>query len=115
MSVAVLIYRSPQISAQEWRAFVSSDGLLRLRTEPYTARNPKSGKVIAIPMGEGDSEIQIAGQWLLFLRWRSGSLTTEYEPELELPSNPLRLKLAQVAKQLQATLGTDAGDEALEW
>ena len=115
MSIAIVIYRPSPISLDEWRALVSSDGSLRLRSEPYSARNPKSGDLITIPVGEADAEIQNTGEWVPFLRWCRGSLTTEYESEFEVPSNPVRLKLVQVAKQLHAVLGTDAGDEALQW
>jgi hypothetical protein len=115
MSVGIIIYRSSPISLDDWRSVVSSDSTLRLRSEPYSARNPESGCLISIPAGEADAEIYSAGEWLPFLRWRRGSLLTEYASEFETPTNPVRLKLAQVAKQLGAVLGTDADDEALEW
>jgi hypothetical protein len=115
MSLGIVIYRSSPISLDEWKAIVSSDSDLRLRAAPYSARNPKSGELLAIPAGEADAEIQHTEEWLPFLRWRRGSLTTEYEPEFEVSSNPVRLKLVQVATQLHAVLGTDASDEALEW
>jgi hypothetical protein len=116
MSIGIVIYRSSPISLNEWKAIVSSDSGLRLKAAPYSAPNPESGELLAVSAGEADAEIQdTGGEWLPFLRWRRGSLTTAYEPEFEVPSNPVRLKLVHVAKQLHAVLGTDASDEALEW
>ena len=115
MSIEIIIYRSPSISLDEWRTVVSSDSSLRLRSEPYSVSNPISRELIVIPVGEADAEIQSATEWLPFLRWRQGSLATKYASEFEVASNPVRLKLVQVAKQLHAVLGTDVSDEPLEW
>lgn len=115
MGVEVVIYRSSPISLEEWRGLVLSDSTLRLRSEPYSALNPKSREQIKIAKGVADTEIQRNGEWVPFLRWRRGALIAAYMPEFELSSNQVRLKLVQVAKQLHATLGTDAGDEALDW
>jgi len=115
MSTGIVIYKSPLISLDEWRNLISSDNSLRLRLDPYSACNPKSGERITIPAGEADTEIQVMGQWEPFLHWRRGSLTMKYMPEFETPSNPIRCKLVQVAKKLHAVLGTDVSDEALGW
>jgi hypothetical protein len=115
MSVAILIERSPSITLEEWRSLIAADSDLRMRTEPYFAANPRTGASIQLPLGEADSEIHEDGEWLPFLRWQRGRLAMEYRDEFEDPTNPARRKLVALAKELRAILGTDAGDEALEW
>ena len=90
-------------------------GDLRLRSEPYVAVNPKTGERIQIPAGQADAEIEIEGKWLPFLRFRGGALTTRYRRAFDDPTDPIRARIALVAKQLGAVIGTDAGDEILAW
>ena len=94
---------------------MAADPQLRLRTDPYFAVNPHTGASIRLPLGEADCEFEDSGEWVPFLRWRRGSLVTEWVPEHEKPRNPARNKLVQVARSFQARLGTDAGDEELGW
>jgi hypothetical protein len=114
MSVGILVERSQPIALEEWRAAVSADGNLRIRTEDYFAVNPSSGATIRIRCGEADSEIEAEGEWHPFLRWRQGTLTTEYQDEFENPANPLRRKLVEVSRKLGAVLCTDLR-ESLKW
>lgn len=121
MSVGIILARrGPDgtrvpIPLEEWRRYVSEQADLRLRLEPYVAVNPKTGAKLKLPLGEADSEILLQGEWVPFLRFRKGSLVTEFRPQHDDPSNPERNRIASVATQLGAVLGTDAGDEALEW
>lgn len=115
MSIGIVIRRASSISLDEWRSFVSSDSSLRLRSEPYLARNPSAGKLITFPHGEADAEILSEEVWVPFLRWQRGRLTTEFNSSFEVPSNPIRIRLVQVAKHFGAVLETDASDEALDW
>lgn len=115
MGIGIVIYRSSPISLEEWHAVVASDASLRDRGQPYAATNPKSGELLNIAASEADAEIQVSGEWIPLLRWRRGALVAEYRAEFEAPSNPVRLKLSEVARRLNAVLGTDAGDEALNW
>ena len=115
MSVAILVQRTESITLEEWRGVVAADSHLCMRTDPYFAVNPRTGESIQLPLGEADCEIQEDGEWLPFLRWQRGRLATEYRDEFEDPGNLARRKLVAVAKVLGAVLGTDAGDEALEW
>jgi hypothetical protein len=119
MSVAILIERrgsaASSISLEEWRALVANHSTLRIRGEPWLARNPATNAVISIPVGEADSEVYVDGQWLPFLRWQRGTLVSEYDEELEDPANPIRNELVNVARELTGVLGTDIGDEELAW
>jgi hypothetical protein len=119
MSIGLLIKRpgisEARIAAEEWLQIVTSDGDLRLRKEPYIAVNPVTGETIQIDVGEADSEIHVNGEWLPFLCWRRGDLTTKYVRELEDKNNPRRMKLVAVANQLKAIIVSDAGDEPLAW
>jgi len=38
-----------------------------------------------------------------------------YNPELENPENPVRQKIAEIARHLDTLIRTDAGDEFLDW
>ena len=104
-----------RISLEEWKALVSSRNDLQIRSAPYVAVNPSTQQQITLPVGEGDSEVLIDGQWLPFLRFRRGALITEYDEEFETPSNPIRIAIAQISKELGAVIGTDLGDDVFEW
>jgi len=95
---------------------VDEDDDLRLRVEPYIAFNPTTGEKISIKAGEADTEIQVHGQWVPFLRFRKGgNLAMKYLQEFDDTHNPTRLKIAAVAKSLGAFITTDAGDDVLSW
>lgn len=115
MSTSIVIERPQRITSEEWHGVVAADDELRIRTEPYIAVNPRTGESIQLPLGEADAEVLEGGQWLPFLRWQRGRLTTEYRDEFDDPANFARKKIVAVAKKLGAILSTDAGDEALEW
>ena len=121
MSVSLVIMRpsaggaSAAVALEELKQVVGRHADLRLRSKPDIAINPKTGERIEIPAGPADSEIQINGQWLPFLQFRPGGLTAKYRSEFDDPGNPIRAKIAAVAKQLGAVIGTDAGDEVLSW
>src|SRR6185295_17582458 len=119
MSVAVVVERREgnalAIPIEEWMAVVCQDHELRLRAEPYVGVNPATGASIRINVGEADGEILVQGQWLPFLSWAHGTLLIAYQQEFETAQNPIRAKVAAVARALGAIVGTDAGDEALPW
>ena len=72
MSIALILTRpgSP-ISLLEWTWLVEEDDDLRLRSEPYVAINQSTGAKISIKTGEADAELQVDGQWVPFLRFRT--------------------------------------------
>jgi hypothetical protein len=116
LSIALIVTRPrAAITLSEWTGFVDEDDDLRLRVQPYEALNPGTGENILIRAGKADAEIQIAGQWLPFLRFRDGSLTTKYTRQFDDPQNVMRVKIAAVARRLGALIMTDAGDEFLNW
>lgn len=119
MSIGMIIERrghsSTRISIDEWKALVASRADLQIRSEPYVAFIPSTMQQITLPLGEADSEVLVEGQWLPFLRFHCGALVTEYDDEFETQSNPTRLVIIEVAKELGAVIGTDLGDEIFEW
>ena len=119
MSVAIVVERregnAPFIPIEEWKAVVRQDHELRLRAEPYVAVNPATGASLRINVGEADGEILVQGHWLPFLSWVHGALLIAYQQEFETAQNPIRAKVAAVARTLGAIVGTDAGDEVLPW
>ena len=116
MSIALIVTRpGAAIALSEWTRLVDEDDDLRLRVQRYEALNPGTGENLSIRAGEADAEIQIAGQWLPFLRFRDGGLTTRYILEFDDPQNAMRVKITTVARRLGALIMTDAGDESLNW
>ena len=116
LSIALIVTRpGAAIALSEWTRLVDEDDDLRLRVQRYEALNPGTGQNLSIRAGEADAEIQIAGQWLPFLRFRDGGLTTRYILEFDDPQNAMRVKITTVARRLGALIMTDAGDESLNW
>lgn len=116
MSVSIIVERrGTEVSLSEWMRLIDDEGDLPLRVEPYVAVNPKIER-ISIKTGEADTEIQVNGQWLPFLRFgKGGVLSTKYVKEFDDPQNATRIKIAVVAKRLGASIRTDASDEFLSW
>jgi hypothetical protein len=121
MSVDVLIERRDEandptpIDIGEWKEILEGDPQLRARTEPYKAINPRTLEELVVPAGEASSEIVVDGKWLPFLRFRRGTLSIRYQSEFEDPANALRKKIAQIARQLDAVVTSDADGDILEW
>src|SRR5262249_20658924 len=70
------------IAFVEWIKLVESDPSLRIRTAPYVAVNPATGDRIAMRAGEADSELEIHGEWVPFLRYHEGKLTIRFTDAL---------------------------------
>ena len=51
----------------------------------------------------------------LLLRFHDGALTTRYRRAFEDPTDPIRARIALLAKQIRAVIGTDADAEILAW
>jgi len=124
MGILILVSRSIDVSFKrtgkyisfaEWVKLVEGDPSLRIRTEPYAGVNPATGERIRVRTGEADSEIEIGGGWFPFLRYREGELTIRFTDELDDPRNPIRNKIAAIAKTLNALITHDAGEEILRW
>ena len=124
MSVTLIVTKSmdrshrttgDSISEPDWLAFIESDALLTLRTQPFEVTAP-SGCVIQIPAQLGQSEMTLGdGTRLPFLAWFAGKLSMRLYPEMKDAANPVRQKVAQIARHFNALITTDACDEFLEW
>jgi hypothetical protein len=116
MSLGIIIERTVgDISLEEWKRMVAQHSDLRIRQEPYFARNPASGEKIEIAVGSADAEFNWDGQWIPLLRFDRGRLVTEYSSEYVDPANAERIKIVQLARELDAVIMTDLSDEALHW
>lgn len=87
MSISIVVTRHAEnaecISIDDWKAVIEQHSDLRLRSEPYTIVNPKTGETLKMPAGEADSEFRHQGGWIPFLRFRAGTLFAKYQPEFE--------------------------------
>jgi hypothetical protein len=104
-----------RIALLEWMQIVDLDPDLRMRGQSYEAVNPQAGEKIRMQAGEADAELRLGDHWRPFLRYGQGNLTTRYVAEFNNAQNPVRLKIAAVARRLQAVITTDAGDDLLNW
>ncbi|MBX9774899.1 MAG: hypothetical protein K2Y71_10870 [Xanthobacteraceae bacterium] len=85
------------IGLMEWIQLVDADPALKMRSTPRRGMNPASGEGIVIGTGPADSEVQIQGEWVPFLRYREGELTMRFTDDLLDPNNTVRGKIAAVA------------------
>jgi hypothetical protein len=120
MGANLLIERVPgnvsaPISLDEWKRLVTADPDLRLRTEPWMAVNPRTADRITIPLGEADSEMWCDHDWLPFLWFARGRLAISYREEFDDSTNLVRLKIAEVARKLNAVVSCDCGGEPVQW
>jgi hypothetical protein len=120
MSISLVIERNDgirrtSIALAEWRNIVAADDDLRMAVEAVQARNPKTGELISITRAPGTSEIHLEEKWVPFLEWRRGILTCRYSEEMEAPRNPIRIKIADLSRKLNASIFVDVQDEPLRW
>jgi hypothetical protein len=104
-----------QIALIEWKQIVDLDPDLRLREQAYEAVNPRTGQKIRMQVGEADAELRLGDDWQPFLRYGRGELAIPFVAEFDNPQNPVRRKIAAIARGLQALITTDAGDDVLNW
>ena len=81
---------------------------------PYVIQTP-SGSRISSPVAEGQAELDVGGQYIPLLYYSDGELYRGYHCEFENPLNPIRLKIAEVARKFNAIITHDCGDEIIEW
>jgi hypothetical protein len=117
VGVGLIVMRpgGAKIELPEWTRIVALDPDLRMRGEAYVAQNPTTGERIKMKAGEADAELRIGDGWRPFLGYREGRLTTRFITDFKDAQNPLRVKIAAVARQLGAIITTDAGDDWLDW
>jgi len=103
------------IALSEWIDLVGGDETLRINTEPHVGLHPHTGERFAMRPRRGDAEILLEGRWEPFLYFQSGVLSMRYSEGLDDPQNPVRKKIAAVAKQLGALVALDSNDYLFEW
>ena len=103
------------IDDDDWLELIESDPALNLRTEPFTATAP-DGTMISMSAPSGQSELTLDdGTSIPFLGLSGGELSMRYHSDMELPTNPVRLKVAEIARHFDALITSDAGDDFLKW
>lgn len=123
MGVTLIVYRDgdaadpelSSISMQEWLGLIDSDPELSVRTADHVATNPLSGEEVRVAAGPGEADFAVDGRPVPLLRFRNGSLVTNYLSSMQDPADPVRCKIAAVAAALGAVIGHDAGDDLLDW
>jgi len=122
MGILILVSRNIDASfrrAGRYISFAEGSSLLKaIQVSGYVPNagvNPATGERIRMRTGEADSEIEIGGEWFPFLRYREGELTIRFTDDLDDPRNPIRNKIAAIAKTLNALITHDAGQEILRW
>jgi len=120
MSITLIIERNDgfsrtDIELAEWQSIVTADSELRMSVQPIQARNPQTGELISITAVQGTSEIHLEDKWIPFLAWRRGVLMCRYSEEMEAPGNPIRIKITDLSRKLQASIFVDVQDEPLQW
>ena len=120
MSVSLIIERNDgtgrkDVALAEWENIVAAHDDLRMTVQPVQARNPQMGEIISIARAQGASEIFVEEKWIPFLEWRRGFLVCRYSEAMESPQNLLRIKIADVSRELHAAIFVDVQDEPLKW
>lgn len=103
------------IGLAEWLRYVAAAPDLRLRTEPFAGRNPKSGESIEIPVGEGVSELLVDGHPVPFLAFYDGELALELEWLTRGADDPVLSAVLAVARHFDAVVVERGGGAVLGW
>ena len=124
MSISIIVTRSldadlsetsETISLEDWLNYVRQQDDLRLRVTNHEALSPNQGEQITIRAAEGESEVLIKQEYLPFLRYREGELVIKLYFDHEAADNPVRQRVAQVARHFNAIITHDSGDEVFHW
>jgi hypothetical protein len=117
MSITLFLERPDEqsISVDEWLQLIERHEDLRVTTAAASANNPRTGSTVQVQTGQASSEINLLGSWLPFLSWRRGKLTTRYRVEFDNAQDPTRLKIVQIARELEAHVCNDVEDDPLDW
>src|SRR5438309_2657802 len=112
MGYEIHIERDPPLTLQEWQSAVQTTEGVRLNPSGSSATNPRTGEVISIGGGEGDSQLRVEGEWLSCFRWRpSGSVVFKAGNRFTDPSSPVRQAARELARKLGAKGVGDEGEE----
>lgn len=114
-----------EITLEEWVTAVKRQSELKLLVEEkIEMQSPKTGEVIAISRSPGDVAILFqskdflgldhANEWRPCIRFSRGKATFSATSDIESPSNPLRVAVSKLAKELNAKVVGDEG-EIYEW
>ena len=68
-----------------------------------------------MPAGIGQTELITDGKRVPFLRHTEGELRMRFHPDFENLDNPVRKKIAEIARKLDALITIDAVDVFLDW
>lgn len=110
-----------EISLDEWLAVASGLDLVRPRESGYTTANPRTGEKIALTQSSGDLEVALPQDLLARLlgkprEWGpafffSHGRASFSPPDIDSPTDPVRVAAAALAEALNATIVGDEGEE----
>jgi len=114
-----------QISLDEWCEAVSKIPNVRLQQDDNVAINPATGASVTVEKSDGDVEVicpvgfigRLLGKtptWMHAITFFEGRGTFRATEEIEKPNNPIRSAAALIAKELNASIVGDEGED-YEW
>lgn len=114
-----------ELKLDEWVAAVKRQNELKLLAEEKVEmQNPKTRETISISTNPGDVAVlfQSKGflgvgrtkEWRTCIRFFNGKATFFATPDIELPTDPLRVAASKLAKELNAQIVGDEG-EVYDW
>ena len=114
-----------ELTLDEWVAAVKRQNELKLLAEEKVEmQNPKTREAISISTGPGDVAVlfQSRGffgfgrtkEWRTCIRFSKGKATFFATPDIELHTDPLRVAVSKLARELNAKIVGDEG-EIYEW
>jgi hypothetical protein len=126
MAYELLIWRSENISEDEWIAAVSAVNNVRIDESSNVAKNPKTGEVIEIQGMPTDASVKfknggflglgVKETWVHYFRFstKHGFAIFPYSSELDSSDNPVRIVASDLAKKLNAKIIGEE-DEIYDW
>lgn len=114
-----------ELTLDEWVAAVKRQNELKLLAEEKVEmQNPKTKEAISISTGPGDVAVLfqpkgflgfgLTKEWSTSIRFSKGKATFSATRDIELPTNPLRIAVSKLAKDLNAKIVGDEG-EIYDW
>lgn len=110
-----------RISLDEWLTAASALEVLRPRAAGYNAANPRTGERIELGQSEGDLEIALPQSLFACVRgkrkeWEpafffSRGRASFRPPDIDSPTDPIRVAAAALAEALNAGIVGDEGEE----
>ena len=112
MAYTLTIARSSgPIPLSEWTSAASRIAHARIQTGNIEIVNPSTEERIRLMCGAGDLEVLAEHGWRAAIRFSHGAGTFNATDEIDSPSNPVRQVARALAKELDAVITGEEGEE----